>query len=504
MGASLEESITRYMEAGFPILYVNTYEEEKADRAILAAAKTTERDKHMLEWNGFHAADFHTKTPLSIQDESLRGTLKLFLSDDTPKQVLVLKEPQAATEDPEAVALLRDIALRIVTDRLEECTVIIVSSDYKIPKEIEHYVTVLEPKPLTYGEIEALIRQTAKDWGADLEEKSLEDMSVAFKGLTESEILNILRLAFYQFEGVLDKKALNMIFEQKRQTIKKSGILEMIELTPDMSMDQIGGLERLKEWLARKASIFKNLQKAEAFGVEMPRGVLIAGVPGCGKSLSAKATASMLNIPLLRMDMGRLLGKYVGESEGNMRRAIALAEAISPCVLWIDEMEKAFAGVGSENGGGEITTRLLGTFLTWLQEKKEPVFVVATANDIRKLPPELLRKGRLDEIFYVGLPSQQERAKILEIHLKKRRPQDLEDIDLYQLAKETDQYSGADLEGIVRDSVEMVFASGGTRVTTADVERAMRETHPLSEVMKEDLENMKKEYEKRKYKNASK
>ena len=503
MGASLEENITRYMEAGFPILYVNTYEEDKADRAILAAAKTAGRDKHMLEWNGFHAANFRTKAPLGIRDESLRGTLKLFLDDDTPQRILVLKEPKAAAEDPESVALLRDIALRIVTDRLEECTVIIVSSGYQIPQEIEHYVTVLEPKPLTYGEIEALIRRTAEKWEADLDEDSLEDMSIAFKGLTESEIVNILKLAAYQFEGALDKRALDMIFEQKRQTIKKSGILEMIEVT-GAGMDQIGGLERLKEWLIRKSNVFKNLQKAEAFGVEMPKGVLIAGVPGCGKSLSAKATASMLNVPLLRMDMGRLLGKYVGESEGNMRRAIALAEAISPCVLWIDEMEKAFAGVGSESGGGEVTTRLLGTFLTWLQEKKEPVFVVATANDIRKLPPELLRKGRLDEIFYVGLPSQQEREKILEIHLKKRRPQDLGAIDLTRLARETDQYSGADLEGIVRDSIEMVFAAGGTKVTTADIERAMRETHPLSEVMKDDLKKMQDEYEKRKYKNASK
>ena len=186
-----------------------------------------------------------------------------------------------------------------------------------------------------------------------------------------------------------------------------------------------------------------------------------------------------------------------------MRKAIALAEAISPCVLWIDELEKAFAGIGGDGGGAEVTTRLLGNFLTWLQEKDTPVFVVATANDITKLPPELLRKGRFDEIFYVALPNDEERRKIFEIHINKRRKTDLTKIDINQLVKSTQGYSGADIEGVIKESIETVFADGKAELTTSDVLNAIKNTHSLSEIMKEPLERMSREYANRKFKNAS-
>lgn len=186
-----------------------------------------------------------------------------------------------------------------------------------------------------------------------------------------------------------------------------------------------------------------------------------------------------------------------------MRNAIKLAEAISPCVLWIDELEKAFAGIGGEGSGAEVTTRLFGSFLTWLQEKTSPVFVVATANDITKLPPELLRKGRFDEIFYVGLPQRSERKKIFEIHIKKRRPDDFSDIEIDRLVDKTEGYSGADIEGVVRESVETVFAEGRRKLTTADLTSAIQYTHSLSEIMKGPIQQMEKEYKDRKFKNAS-
>lgn len=497
---SLGERVTQYMEAGFPILYINTYEEAKADKAIEHAISKLGR-KHAFEWNGAKPVDFKTKRSMSSQDPSLKSVLELFLEEDTPSRLLILKDPQAYWRDPDCVACLRDIALRIKSGCFEDCTVIIVSSVYELPTEIEHDVIVLEDNALTYEQIEEVISKTAQEWEASLDQDALGEMAVAFKGLSESEIQNILRLAYHQHAGVLNRQAMSMIQEQKRQTIKKSGILEMIEL--NSGMDDVGGPKNLKAWLKRKVSVFKNLQEAQAFGVDMPKGVLIAGVPGCGKSLSAKATAALLGVPLLRLDMGRLLGKYVGESETNMRKAITLAEAISPCVLWIDELEKAFAGIGGEGGGAEVTTRLLGSFLTWLQEKEAPVFVVATANNILKLPAELLRKGRFDEIFYVKLPNTQERAEILKIHIRKRRPQDLKDIDLNALARDTEGYSGADLEGIVKDSIEAAFAEKKSRVDTGDIQKAIRATHPLSEIMKESLEKMEKEYEKRKYKSAS-
>ena len=235
----------------------------------------------------------------------------------------------------------------------------------------------------------------------------------------------------------------------------------------------------------------------------MPKGVLIAGVPGCGKSLSAKAVAKLFEVPLLRLDMGRLMGKYVGESEGNLRKAISLAEAISPCVLWIDELEKAFAGIGGNGGGAEITTRLFGNFLTWMQEKESPTFVVATANDITKLPPELMRKGRFDEIFYVGLPDEEERKRIFEIHISKRRSQDLNGIRVIDLVKKSKGFSGADIESVVKDAVESAFADGKNSIETQDIISAISNTHSLSEIMKEDLDKMTKEYESRKFKNAS-
>ena len=235
----------------------------------------------------------------------------------------------------------------------------------------------------------------------------------------------------------------------------------------------------------------------------MPKGVLIAGVPGCGKSLNAKAAASLFEVPLLRLDMGRLMGKYVGESEGNLRSAIALAEAISPCVLWIDELEKAFAGIGGTGGGAEVTTRLFGNFLTWMQEKDSPTFVVATANNITQLPPELLRKGRFDEIFYVGWPNKIEREKIFEIHINKRRPHDLKQVDIKTLVDKTNGFSGADIEGVVKDAVESAFADEKASIRTTDILEAIINTHSLSEIMKDALELMSKEYERRKFKNAS-
>lgn len=199
--------------------------------------------------------------------------------------------------------------------------------------------------------------------------------------------------------------------------------------------------------------------------------------------------------------MGKIMGKYVGESEENMRKAIALAEAISPCILWIDELEKAFAGVNGT--GNEVTVRLFGTFLTWMQEKTSSTFVVATANDITKLPPELMRKGRFDEIFYVGLPKPEERRKIFEIHIGKRRKQDLANIDINTLVSQTDGYSGADVEGVVIDAVESAFVNGSGALTTDHLNEAIKNTHSLSEIMKESLTNLSKEYENRHFKSAS-
>ena len=493
---TLKSKLARYMDAGFPIIYLNTFEEDKVDSIIQSLCSK----KEVCEWNETNGyIDFETKTPY-MEDCSLEMALdQLKLPDLLDRKIIVLKDVTSYLQEPIIVSKLKGIARMI--NQGADATVIIVSSQLVIPKELEKYITILEMDYLSTEEIKQVILAFIKENELPQVKDSLVDeMAIAFKGLTEFEIRNLLALS-YADDGDLTRNDLKLIFDQKQQMIKKAGILEMIPLKETTA--DIGGLENLKEWFQRKSKVYKNINKAQQYGVDMPKGVLIAGVPGCGKSLNAKAAAHLFEVPLLRLDMGRLMGKYVGESEGNLRKAIALAEAISPCVLWIDELEKAFAGIGGDGGGAEVTTRLFGNFLTWMQEKTSPTFVVATANDIIKLPPELLRKGRFDEIFYVGLPNQTEREKIFEIHIRKRRPQDLKRIDIAKLVAKTEGFSGADIEGVVKDAVETAFADDKPFVQTQDILDAINNTHSLSEIMKESLEKMSQEYEKRKFKNAS-
>lgn len=494
----LVDKLIRYIDAQFPILYINSFEETKVDKIIEASAA----GRKLLEWNGANGfVDFKTKVPMGTFDTTLAGTLRLLTVDDElDRSLLILKDVHTLLEDGEVLALLKKIAQQISDGRIE-CSIIIESSVLKIPKELEAYITILETDYLSSDEIREVILQFIEENEVDLiQEELLDKMATAFKGLSQFEIENILSLA-YSDDGELTRSDLQLIFEQKRQRIMKSNILEMIPLKENL--DDIGGLENLKRWLEKKAKILKNVDKARKFGVDVPKGVLIAGVPGCGKSLNAKAAAKLFEVPLLRLDMGRLMGKYVGESEANMRAAIALAEAISPCVLWVDELEKAFAGIGGEGGASDITTRLFGSLLIWMQEKTSAAFVVATANDITKLPPELLRKGRFDEIFYVGLPNEKEREKIFEIHIRKRRSQDFGKIDIKRLVGLTKGYSGADIEGVVKESIENAYAEGREALTTEDIAEVIKNTHSLSEIMKEPLKKMSEEYENRKFKNAS-
>ncbi len=493
---SLKSKLVRYIDAGFPIIYVNTFEEDKVDTII----SEIRSGKEVYEWNETDGyIDFETKTPM-MEDctlEELLDQLKTMVLLD--RKLIVLKDITAYLDEPRIVSKIKGIARLI--NQGADANVIIVSTTLVIPKELEKYITILEMDYLNTDEIKGIIRSFINENSIEnISDSLIDELATAFKGLTEFEINNLLALS-YADDGELTRRDLHLIFEQKQQTIKKAGILEMIPLKE--SIEDIGGLENLKEWLVRKAKVYKNMSIAKAYGVDMPKGVLIAGVPGCGKSLSAKAVAKLFEVPLLRLDMGRLMGKYVGESEGNLRKAISLAEAISPCVLWIDELEKAFAGIGGNGGGAEVTTRLFGNFLTWMQEKESPTFVVATANDITKLPLELMRKGRFDEIFYVGLPDEEERKRIFEIHISKRRSQDLNGIRVIDLVKKSKGFSGADIEGVVKDAVESAFADGKNSIETQDIISAISNTHSLSEIMKEDLDKMTKEYESRKFKNAS-
>lgn len=506
----MRDKIRQYFDARFPILYLNTFEELDGLETIFQAAQGCNRQ--VLVWSYADGLDLYVKgelkekninrtakTPLNVVLENT--LIRMLDAQQLDGKVIVFTDIHHYLEDTAVIALLKKFVNQINEgDDGDDFSLVFLSPIVKIPRELEKYITILESEYMDFTAIRQEIVNFINEQELPIVSNDLlDEIAMALKGLTKFEISNLLSLA-YSDDGELTRGDLKLIYDQKKQMIMKSGILEMI--TVKEKITDIGGLENLKEWFQKKARVIKNINAAEKFGVSMPKGVLIAGVPGCGKSLSAKAAAALFEVPLLRMDMGRLMGKYVGESEGNLRKAITLSEAIAPCVLWIDELEKAFAGIGG-GGGSEVTTRLFGNFLTWMQEKESAVFVIATANNIMELPPELMRKGRFDEIYFVGLPKPEERKKIFEIHLKKKRPQDISGIDLQQLVNKTEGYSGADIEGVVKDAVEDVFASGKDRVTTNDVIKMIENTHSLSEIMKEPLEKMNKEYKERKFKNAS-
>lgn len=497
---SFKKSLESYMDASFPILYVDTMEYDQIESDVMDIAKRFGRG--VIRWGQRGMRDY---TDNSFAKLELTKALDALLGDvkGLTNRVLIIEDIHFFIEAPETIARLREMAQRINQGELEDFTVILVAPLGNIPKELGRYLTIIVPDDLTAEEISKMIVDFAEQQGVDVPQKDLLDqLSMNLKGLSRTEIEQILSLAVTN-DGVIDAGDLDLVRDQKQQMIKKSGILEMVPVKE--RMEDIGGLENLKDWLKRKAEVFLNITKAQAFGVDIPKGVLIAGMPGCGKSLTAKAVAKTFNIPLLRMDMGRLMGKYVGESEGNMRRAIQLTEASSPCVLWIDELEKAFAGV--KGGGSEVTTRLFGNFLTWMQEKDSLAFVVATANKIDVLPPELLRKGRFDEIFYVDFPNEREREKIFEIHITKRRGKDgwqkIKNDRLKNLVEKTKGYCGADIEGVVRESIEAAFVSKKEELTTDEILQVINHTSPISETMKEAIEEMGKQYKEKNFTPAS-
>lgn len=483
MKRSAVNILASYIDALHPIIYINHFDFKVIDDVI---ARVGEHAKCVEFNNALGLIDFKTKSPLCECD--LEHFLKLTMDDGFEHETfLVLKDIHNELSNPKIIALLKKIAENNLYNDVYHATILIVSEITVIPRELENYITIFDIPLPTISEIHTLIQDFIRDLEISVEQDTINDIALSFKGLNEFQIKQILNLA-YQDGGCIDQDDKLLILKEKEQFIKKSGMLEIVNFTE--TIDDIGGLENLKKWLSRKAKVFSNLDKAIKFGVDIPKGIMIIGMPGCGKSLTAKATASLFEIPLVRLDIGRLLGKYVGESEENMRKALKLAEAISPCVLWIDEIEKAFAGVGGDGSGNEVTTRLFGQFLTWMQEKENTVFIVATANDISRMPPEFLRKGRFDELFFVDLPNGEERRKILDIHLKKRNKWN-KGIDSIALIKETQGFNGADLEAVVKDTIEMAFIDGKTSITTEDLIQSVKDTKSISSTLKDKIAQIK-------------
>ena len=501
----LQQIVRSHVESHYPIIQLVTFEEADADRMIKSIAD----ERKILEWNMARGCVcFDSKSPLTHYLD-LSNALDNWLDQELHHHFLVIKDACPALRDnPVAVARLKALANKIVDPDLSfYATIFLVASQSIVPPEIEKFITIFEPSPPDEEKIKRLIYKHGR---GSVRDEVVPRLVTAFRGLSAYEISRLVNRG-YQLDGVIGEDDIKLVRGAKKDIVKKSGILEMVDVSE--GVDDIGGLEVLKTWLRKKSKVMNDLPGAREFGVESPKGVMIVGMPGCGKSLTAKATAALFGpapspsaargarsltakaraesfgLPLLRLDVGALMGKYVGESESNMRRALKLAEAVSPCVLWVDEVEKAFAGVGGS--GHDITRRLFGHFLTWMQEKTAPVFVVATANDIISLPSELTRKGRFDEIFRVDFPDETEREAILRVHLEKRKPGC--GIDTRQLARETEGCSGADLESVVKGAIEQAFVEGKGDLTLEHLRCSAKDTVPMAKVMMDK----KKEYDRK-------
>lgn len=494
------------IDVNTPIICIQDYDFARIDELI----KTVVGSKNVYEWNpATGKTNFENKE--SKQDVPLESFLDFYVKEEYDKPIdkyLVLKDVQdyvneqagsAGYLDPVKTKIktqLQLIAQRRLYDRSFSTTIIIVSTYIRLPQELDKYASYLDITFPSDEEIKELI-----DWHVEINEYKenfkkgdTEKLMPSLKGLTYFEIDRMLDMAMSS-NGTLTAEDQSMILQHKKQMVRKSGLLELVD-TP-ASLDSIGGMNALKSYLQRKEKVIKNLGEAMSKGVAVPKGIFIVGMPGCGKSLCAKASAALFNTPLLKMDMGSMMGKYVGESEGNLRRAIQIAEAAAPCVLWIDEIEKAFSGVGGNN---DIMTRMFGYFLSWMQDKTSSVYVIATANNADNLPPELKRKGRFDEIFCVKLPNAEERKAIFEVHLKKKKKGNLELSD--KLIKDTDGFNGADIEAVVNEAMEEVFIE--KKDLNIDVlETIASQTISISKSCKEQIDNMKKVFEKSSFKDAT-
>lgn len=473
------EEFALLLRACYPLIYIPTTEEERLEKAI---ATVTEKlsQRHLYIWdfvNGYQEnpnnAGFGKRNPLQALD---------FITQmpESAGGVFILRDFHRFLEDISISRQLRNLA-RVLKSQAKN--IIIVAPQIQIPAELTEVITVVDfPLPIA-PEIKTEIQRLISATGQSLSNQLLDELVRAAQGLSLERIRRVLTKAIAT-HGKLEPDDVELILEEKRQSIRQTQILDFYPATEQIS--DIGGLDNLKSWLLRRGGAFSD--QARAYGLPNPRGLLLAGIQGTGKSLTAKAIAHHWHLPLLRLDVGRLFGGLVGESESRTRQTIELAEALAPCILWIDEIDKGFSGADGKGDSG-TTSRVFGTFVTWLAEKKSPVFVVATANNIRTLPPEMLRKGRFDEVFFVGLPNREEREAIFKVHLAKLRPHNLGNYDLKRLAYETPDFSGAEIEQTIIEAMHIGF-SQNRDFTTDDILEAASQIVPLAKTAQEQIQFM--------------
>jgi SpoVK/Ycf46/Vps4 family AAA+-type ATPase len=483
------DNIDIHIRARYPMLYIVTHEESRVETALAKLAQTQNKEVHV--WtasSGLTRIDGKTPPP-ATQQNRLTDPVDLLNDLKTRKGagIFILKDFHPYLNDPLIVRHARDVAHHM---KGSYNTVVMVCPSVNLPRELEKDVTLIDFPLPDAAELMELLRalcQTVSKTGhfkIELSEADGWQLVRAAQGMTLSEAENAFAKAVVT-DSKISINDVKRVLDEKQQIVRKSGMLDYH--ATDFQMSVIGGLENLKNWLAIRARGFT--PQAAKFGLPQPKGVLLLGAPGCGKSLTAKAVASAWNMPLLQLDFGKVFSGLVGSSEENMRQALRVADGVAPAVLWIDELEKGLSGNGSGQSDGGTTARVFGTFLTWMQEKASPVFVVATANRIDALPPELLRRGRFDEIFFVDLPGPKARAEIISIHLKKRS-RNPDTFDISAVVRETDGFSGAELEHIIAEGLFVAYAQNRD-VTTADIVQATKQTVPLSITYKEDLNRLR-------------
>lgn len=479
---AIQKEIILDIKSRYPIIYLVTSEENQAEKLVCEAGKSTRKPCYIWSLtNGFAATDRFGKAKTAI--EALDAILRY-----TEPGLFVLKDFHSFMDDDLVIRKLRDIVSNL---KKSYKTLLIISPVLVLPPGLEKDITPVDvPLPST-AELRQIFLslisplQKAAKINVRLDENLIEKVTNASRGLTANEAENLYAKLVVSNPN-FGEDDLPLVVDEKKKLIRKSGLLEYYGYSEDM--ESVGGLDSLKLWLRQRGLAFS--QKARNFGLPEPKGLLLLGVQGCGKSLAAKATAALWNLPLLKLDVGKIFDSYLGSSEKNMREAIKTAEALSPNVLWLDEIDKAFSGIGGTNTGDSgASARVFGTFLTWMQEKSAPVFVLATANNIQHLPPELLRKGRFDEIFFIDLPNSAERTKIFEIHLTKRK-RDSRGFDVAGYAGQTEGFTGAEIEQLIISGLYRAFAKN-REITNQDILAEIKETIPLSITYKELIDDIR-------------
>lgn len=480
---SSKAEIEDLIRARYSLISVTSAEEARVEESLRKLC--VEREMRLEVWSiteGFKVVANGTgsrdvKDPMKALDHVLRGE---------GRALYVLRDFHPFLKEPAVVRRLRDVAHEL---RKTKKSVILLSPVSKVPPELEKSVAaILDWELPTRQEIEETARRLLPN-----APPATQQLIEADPSFMERVVEGALGLTLVEAENVFSKSMvrthtfdLETILEEKKQIIRKSGILEYYEHREEFS--DVGGMDIMKDWLVKRRNAFSS--RARDFGLPLPKGILMIGVPGTGKSLTAKAVGALWQMPLLRFDVGKIFAGLVGSSEENMRSVIKTAEAIAPAILWIDELEKGFSGTGSSGQtDGGTTSRVFGSFITWLQEKTTPVFVIATANNVSQLPPELLRKGRFDEIFFCDLPDRDDRRQILDIHLRKKG-RDPGKFDLDKLVDATSDYSGAELEQAVIAALYDAFDTGND-LSTEGLLQTLRDIVPLAVTMREQIDAMR-------------